>query len=158
MTATTAIDLETARRLLDEVSGEHPDRVYRSPALDSILCVYIPLNEAKQALEAGDMPSWAAWNVRDWESIINEVPPGDVRWITGCVIGEALTRHGEERHRFIMGSVITLKEHYPDLFTSQEAVDYLNTAQLAQDKGATWRTAYLAAEAWLRSSDNADNQ
>jgi len=154
MIAATAIDLETARRLLDEVSGQHPDRVYRNPEADGSMCVYIPLNEAKQALEAGDLPT----RVSDWATLINEVPPDDVRWSTGCLIGEALTRHGAGRHRFIMGSVLAVWDACPGLFASTDVVDYLDAAQSAQDNGATWRTAYLAAEAGLISSDNVDDE
>lgn len=71
----------------------------------------------------------------------------DPRCKTGCLIGVALDLAGETRHWGASLTVWGLREKYPDML-SMHAMDYLNTAQTAQDMCHTWGASYARAEEW----------
>jgi len=79
---------------------------------------------------------------------VDSIPADDPRRRTGCLIGVALTLHGETRHlvqRWVGSSVGTIQEGIPGLMT-YAARRYFSEAQEAQDGGATWGDAYDRAE------------
>lgn len=74
-----------------------------------------------------------------------ELPEGDPRRETGCLIGTALTLSGETLHLGFRGRVRELQENFPDMF-NDEVRRYFTLAQHLQDRGVSWHEAYERAE------------
>lgn len=114
---TEPITLERARDLLARAVGTQGRDFIYNPGGDG-LCQYTPMN----------------------------LPEGDPRAVTGCLIGVALDLAGVTAHHGHAGTVYSLYCAKRDLM-DLSAANYLSVAQKAQDRGVTWGYAYDAAEA-----------
>lgn len=115
---TERITLERARDLLARAVGTQGRDFIYNPGGDG-LCQYTPMID---------------------------LPEGDPRAVTGCLIGIALDLAGVTAHHGHAGTVYSLytsKRGLMDLSAS----NYFSVAQKAQDRGTTWGEAYDAAEA-----------
>lgn len=95
--------------------------------------------------------SRAAGNLCSYRPNKGTADPADPRRKTGCLIGVALTLAGETRHvmdGYHRMSIGTLNDRLQIM--SSDAVRYFQVAQVDQDNGASWGSAYDAAEAWVR--------
>ena len=78
----------------------------------------------------------------------------DPRRITGCLIGTALTLHGETRHAvspWLNSPISSFAIHHRDEQVMTPAASrYFAAAQNVQDRGGTWGEARAAAEALVK--------
>ena len=126
------IEIDQARDLLKRAM-ETQGRDFRYSA-GGVGCFYLPIDRLPEAY-----PN---------KQGRHEIPLNDPRRKTGCLIGTALDLDGETRHHEYPKPVDSLYEKYPDMMT-EEAANYFQVAQQAQDIGMTWGRAYDKAENWI---------
>lgn len=136
------LELKQARILmLQVVNDQGHDFKY---CLNSVgySCYYVPLSKVEEWADHGLL----------MHSTIGPSSNYDPRRFTGCLIGRVLEAAGETRHLTPTGlgkNVHELRAEWPDMM-SPETAEYLQAAQVIQDRGGTWGSAFSAAEEFVR--------
>ena len=135
------LEIQQARILMRQIVNEQGPNFRYVPAGNShrIGCFYVPLHKVH---------GWADRGLLMRSMIGESGKPDDPRYLTACLIGRVLETAGETRHmtpETLGKNVRGLKGLWPDMM-SWEAEEYLQSAQLTQDRGGTWGEALEAAE------------